>query len=373
MTEKDPFGQPLEMTNDGIGGVEQSLDTDEIIFGAEGKPITRSQAWEIALQKGEGGKVIGPGGEEIRRAKALMMAMDQDFGELVRQFEMGMTEATHAYLDFAAKMHRYSSGNIDLIFMQAPHARLVQGFSAWTRGGYKLKSREESCQPIYILQPRPYRKIKRIDEIDEEERAEEEQASTVYYRAVPVYDASSIDERVKAVPQFFTPLQGNADMLTERLIEVLSEDGIEVKEGYATYQAQGGSLGGRIIVRPDLESVNRFLVLAHEAMHEWLHPKEKRGAISIQTRECQAEVGAFMLASHFGIQSPLSADYLRSYGLHKETLKENLKITREMAHKAIERMEEKYDLYAEFAYNPKVDEGRKPFTRKGKHQSKRKS
>jgi hypothetical protein len=83
---------------------------------------------------------------------------------------------------------------------------------------------------------------------------------------VPVYDASSIDEKVKAVPEFFAPLQGNADMLTGRLIEVISEHWIEVKEGYASYQVQGGSLEGRIMMRPDLESVNRFLVLAHEAV-----------------------------------------------------------------------------------------------------------
>lgn len=369
--DEQPFDFQSEMSDDGSGSaslIEQPLEMDEIIFGIDNTPIGRNEAWEIALQRAEAGKVVGPGGVLIRRAKALRMALDQDFEALVRQFELGMTETSRSYFDLAAKMHRYSPGNIDLIFMQAPHARLVQGFSAWNRAGYKLKKRDEGCQPIYILQPKPYLKIKQVKKDGEEK---EERILGAYYRAVAVYDASSIDESQKKVPEFFTPLQGNADMLTERLTEILSEDGIRVLYRYIDYQVEGRSAGGIIYLRPDLISVNRFLALAHEGVHEWLHKDEERRNLTRHVKECQAEVCAYLLASHFGIQSPLSADYLRMFGVDKETLKANMKITQDIVHKVIDRMEEKYDLYAQFSYNPNIDGGRKPYTRKGNYQSRR--
>lgn len=358
------------LANGKENSVEQPLEADEIILGLDGKRVEQSQAWQIALQKGSKGYVTGPDGAPIRRAKALRMAMDRDFEMLSRQLDAGVTENTRSYFEFAARMHRYSPGNIDLIFHQAPHARLVQGFTAWSRAGYKLKSREEGCQPIYVLQPRPYVKIKRIDEDGEEK---EVQVISAHYRAVPVYDEGSIDESVKAVPEFFTPLQGNADMLTDRLTEVLAEDGIKVVYAYVDYQTEGGSAGGVIYLRPDLPSVNRFLILAHESLHEWLHKDEERRNLPRRIKECQAEVGAYLIASHFGIQSPISADYLRMYGVDKETLRSNMKITQDIVHKAIERMEEKYYLYAQFEYNPEADRSRRPYARKGKHKSRRKT
>ena len=359
-------------TTDISGSVEQPLGVDEVIRAHDGKPISAFDAWGIALQKGNEGKVTAPDGSFIYRSQALRNAMDQDYETLAKQIEAGFTEGTLRFLEFASKMHRYSAGNQDLIYMQAPYATYVQSFSAWSRGGYLLKSRAEGCKPIYILQPKPYMKITQRNEagqvVDVEKKA-------VFFTVAVVYDVTSINQEHKKVPDFWTPLQGNADMLTHRLIEVLNEDDIKVVEGYPDLQAMGASLKGTIMLRPDLQSVNRFLVLAHEVAHEYLHKDKERRELAKEIKECQAEVSAYMLASHFGIKSPLSADYIRMYGNNKDTLKEQLKITQPLVHTLIDKMEKEYDLYAEFEYDEQKtahqDARRNTYQRKNKHSRRR--
>ncbi len=294
-------------------GVEQPLGADEIILGSDGQPINRELAWAIA--------------------------------------------------------HRYSAGNIDLIFKQAPAARIVQSYSAWTRAGYRLKSKEQGgVKPIYILKPKPYLKITRTNEEGEEETY----YKAAFFEVVIVYDETSIDQTYKAVPEFFTPLQGNADMLVVRLTEILAGYGIKVEYRYVDYGAEGGSAGGVVYIRPDLPSINKCLTLVHETAHELLHKAADRLKLDKQTKECQAETVAYLVASHFGIQSPISADYLRMYGISTEVLKANMKITQEISHRLIEKMEEEYDLYAEFEYDPSQEQREQYKPRRHKGRSKRK-
>ncbi len=168
---------------------------------------------------------------------------------------------------------------------------------------------------------------------------------------------------------FFTPLQGNADLLIARLVQVLQEDGIKVVWDYPEeIGSQGTSYGGLIKVRPDIPSINKFITLAHEGAHEWLHQGKDTKGLSMNQIECQAEVSSYMIASHFGIQSPLAADYLRMYGNDKDTLKAQLGITKPLVHNVIDRMEEGFNLQAEFQFNQsKADATRRQYTRGGKH------
>lgn len=337
--------------------IERPLVTNEIILGTNGRPISSHQAWDIALQQGDGkGMVVGPDGNLLKRPKALRMAMDKDYEILAAQLDAGVTENTARFFEFYSKVHKYSPGNTDLIFMQAPYATYVQSHSAWTRGGYKIKTKEQGGKPIYILQPHPYMKVTTRDE---EGNIVDIQTPAVYFTVALVYDVTSVDETHKKPPTFFTPLDGNADTLIARLIEVLAEDGIKVAWGYPDLGTLGSSYGGFIQVRPDLPSINKFLALAHEGAHEWLHKDEERLHLPKSVKECQAEVTAYMIASHFGIRSPLSADYLKMYGNDKETLKANLGITKPLVHKIIDRMEEPYDLHAQFAYDPAEEDAKR--------------
>jgi hypothetical protein len=379
MIQGDLWGENINDPASNLGNLEdpqsteRPLDADEIILGSDGNPINSKEAWDIALQKGDSrGNVVGPDGQAIRRPKALRMAMDKDYEVLAAQLDAGFTENTARFLDFYARVHKYSPGNTDLIFMQAPYATYVQGHSAWTRGGYKVKTKEQGGKPIYILQPHPYMKITTRDE---EGNIVEVQTPAVYFTIALVYDVTSIDQTKKKVPDFFTPLAGNADILIARFVEVLAEDGILVEWRYPDIATQGASYGGLIEVRPDLPSINKFLVLAHEGAHEWLHKEEDRLKLPKSVKECQAEVVAYMLASHFGIRSPLSADYLKMYGNDKEILKANLNITKPLVHGIIDRMEEPYDLHAVFEYNPEQEGERKQYTprvKRNKGRSKRK-
>jgi hypothetical protein len=295
--------------------------------------------------------------------------MDQDFEILAKALEAGETESTRAYFDFCARMHKYSAGNQDLIFWQCPEATTVMGYKAWTNAGYRVLSQKEGGKPILILAPVSFTKT-RTKQVGGE--LVEVQDKAVWFKTCVVYDVSSIDQSEKKVPSFFTPLQGNADMLTAKLLEIAGEDGIKVRYGYIDIGTQGASTGGEIVLRPDLPSVNKWFVALHEFVHEKLDHVHRHHELSKLQRETQAEMTTFLVSSYFGVPSPLSADYLRTYGATKDTLKENLKVCRDLAHDLIEKMTEEYDLYADFKADPSVETGRKQYQRKTNHKSKRK-
>jgi hypothetical protein len=100
---------------------------------------------------------------------------------LVQAVQQGRSDAVTAYLQTAAKFHRYSLGNQLLIAWQRPDASHVAGFNTWKSVGRFVRNGEKG---ITILAPM---KLTRPAANDAEEGTT---AEYVRFRTVAVFDIS---------------------------------------------------------------------------------------------------------------------------------------------------------------------------------------
>jgi len=68
----------------------------------------------------------------MKREEAIELA-EAGYTELCRALQAGQSETLTRYLKVMATFHRYSFGNVMMIFRQFPKARQVAGFRAWER------------------------------------------------------------------------------------------------------------------------------------------------------------------------------------------------------------------------------------------------
>ncbi len=125
---------------------------------------------------------------------------------LMEALDRGQSEALRLYLAVMAKFHRYSWGNVLLIYMQRPDATHVAGFHSWLRMRRYVRKGEKG---IVILAPMVGRKRS-----DEAELSEDRQTRVFGYRAAHVFDVSQTDG--DPLPEF-TRVHGDPAGSTERL------------------------------------------------------------------------------------------------------------------------------------------------------------
>ncbi|MBQ8666900.1 MAG: hypothetical protein IJ526_08560 [Lachnospiraceae bacterium] len=92
--------------------------------------------------------------------KAAAEARKAEMDEMAVKLEQGVKdifegENYKAYLDFCAKLPRYSVNNQILIMLQRPDATMCQSFSGWKDMNRFVKKGEKG---IRIMAPSPYKK-----------------------------------------------------------------------------------------------------------------------------------------------------------------------------------------------------------------------
>jgi hypothetical protein len=253
--------------------------------------------------------------------------VDRGIEALLAELQQGKSQRLQDYLDFSARFHRYSVHNQILIQLQCPHATFVAGYHKWKALGYQVARGEKA---IRILAPRPYQHLNR-DTGDQEE--------AVYFVAASVFDASQLaNVKDKPLPTFFTPLADDQQAFYAQLVQVVQADGIAVTEEVLGRE-QGVSARGRIAIHSRLDSTNKVLTLLHEYVHELLHWNRIARAESLPVKECHAEAVSYVVAQHFGIHNPFSADYLQNWGTTSKELIAELDVVRRTAAYIIDRIE----------------------------------
>jgi hypothetical protein len=265
--------------------------------------------------------------QDGRSESSLRARVDQGIDQLLGEIAQGKSQRLEQYLAFTARFHRYSLNNQMLIYLQCPQARYVVGYRGWQKLGYQVARGEKA---IRILAPRPYQQAN-------PETGEKEER--MYFVSVSVFDASQLaNVRDKPLPVFFTPLADDQQELYNRLCQVVTEDGIAVSE-QTLGREQGYSGGGRIAVREGQDSRNKVLTLLHEYVHELLHWNAKGREQPLQVKECHAEAVSYVVAHHFGIHNPFSADYLQHWGTTSKELTAELDVVRRAAAHIINQIE----------------------------------
>jgi hypothetical protein len=232
---------------------------------------------------------------------------------LMDALERGESEALKTYLRVMSRFHRYSWGNVLLIYSQRADATHVAGFHAWLKIHRYVRKGEKG---IVILAPMVGRKK------SDDQLPEDEQTRLFGFRAAHVFDVSQTDG--EPLPEFAT-VNGNPQGYTERLMQFVANQSIALEYDTKIAPAKGLSSGGKITLLPDLAPAEHFAVLVHEVAHELLHRSDRRTQTTRTVRETEAEAVAFVVCDGIGLDTnTASADYIRLYSGDKATLAESL-------------------------------------------------
>lgn len=221
------------------------------------------------------------------------------------------------YLDFCAKFHDYSPGNIWLILLAKPDASLVAGFHKWKSMGRFVRKGEHG---IPILAPIL---------IKEQDQDNIERQLLIGFKVVYVFDIAQTDGEPLPEPPDWKSTEKNLE-LNERLIQYANRQGITVSFKSLPMDIQGVSKGGAIDI--DLAAGTKTLIheLAHELMHKGKENLQSRGI-----KELQAEAVAYVVCRHFGLGGLKSANYLAFFEVTPERMLVHLEIIRKTANEII--------------------------------------
>ena len=231
--------------------------------------------------------------------EAAKLLSETAISRLMESLERGQSEALKLYLAVMSRFHRYSWGNILLIYSQRPDATQVAGFQAWLKMRRYVRKGEKG---IVILAPMVGRKKSHA------ELTEDDQTRLFGFRAAHVFDVTQTDG--EPLPEFAT-VRGDPQDYTERLQQFVSGHQITLEYDNNIAPAKGLSSGGKITLLPNLAPGEHFAVLVHEVAHELLHGGDRRKETTHAVRETEAEAVAFVVSTAIGLDTNTSSsDYV---------------------------------------------------------------
>jgi antirestriction protein ArdC len=229
-----------------------------------------------------------------------------------------------------SRFHAYSANNIALILAQCPSASRVAGYRRWLELGRQVKRGEHGISALAPVT----RKIE--DDADESTRV------VSGFRLATVFDVSQTDGDALPEPPTAEAIRTATDKGVElyrrleqwlRTRDVLVEVG-ECGSAHGYYQPSAR----RIVLAPQIIGTDhQAKTLAHEAAY---HVAQHRGSTSPEDAESVAEGAAFVVCSHFGIEtSAYSLAYISGWARDKAVLRRNLEAIQRTASAIIQGLE----------------------------------
>jgi antirestriction protein ArdC len=227
-------------------------------------------------------------------------------------------EAQHSeqfieYLKSASRFHAYSLGNILLILWQKPTATRVAGYRTWQKMNRHVRKGEKA---ISILAPCVY-----SDKTDPTK-------TRIFFKTVCVFDISQTEgEPLPEIDWRTTEQNAELQLALTAFVEsngwqVAYTDGLEGAEGSCQYSSKTINL---------LKDTGTS-TLIHEIGHMLLH--EDHNEMSREDKETEAESVAFVVCTHFGIETAAPM-YLAGWS-EPNKFKEHADRIIKTAHKIIE-------------------------------------
>ncbi len=255
--------------------------------------------------------------QQPRTAKEIIAA---NVKTLIEQLEAGNSDALTAYLNAMSRFHNYSFGNILEIARQRPDATRVAGMYAWNQLGRRVKKGEKS---IRILAPIiGFRR--KADAEAEKDITKQNTRALLGFRSASVFDVSQTDGA--DLPDLHD-MSGDVGEHHDRLVSLITRQGIKLVFSEKIRPALGMSYGGRIDILPGQTEAGEFSTLVHELAHEMLHKAERRTATTKVVRETEAEAIAFVIGKAIGLETgSASSDYIHLYHGNASLLAESLEV-----------------------------------------------
>ncbi len=293
--------------------------------------------------------------------KAAAEARKAEMEEITTKLEKGVkdvftTDGYKDYLNFCAKLPRYSVNNQILIMLQRPDATMCQSFTNWKEMNRFVRKGEKG---IRILAPAPYKMQKEQDKMDASGRPvldkdgepvkETVEVTINAFKPVSTFDISQTEgDPVPTVG--VAELTGSVEGY-ETLLEAIKE---AVQVPISFEQIDSGAKGfyhleeNRIVIQEGMSEAQTVKTLLHEASHQALHSREAMQASGEQKsknqKETEAESVAYVVCQHYGIDtSDYSFAYVATWSADKEVpeLKASLDTIRRAAADLIVKIDEK--------------------------------
>lgn len=244
-----------------------------------------------------------------------------------------------------SKFYNYSPRNIQMILKQKPDAQAVASFKKWKKEFERhVKKGEQAIRifaPIIVKQKDPKTGEVLLDD-------EGKEITYTAYKLVPVFDVSQTSgkELTKAVYElegsyedFAKLYKAIKDVASSKGISITFSDQIQNANGYYSLSEN------KIVIKKGLSEQQTLKTIFHEMAHADLHNSDNIQGMQLtkSTAELQAESVAFVVSSHYGIDtSEYSFGYLASWtqdpvGL--SDLENQLKIVQKEASNLINRID----------------------------------
>ena len=255
------------------------------------------------------------------------------------------------YLLAMSKFHNYSPLNIQMILRQNPRASYVASFKKWKDEFSRSVNKGEKALRIFA----PIT-VKKRDPKTNEPLLDKDGKEITYtsFKLVPVFDVSQTDG--KELPKPVYELKGSYKdygNLYKSAKEVSEANGVPISFSENTKGAKGyySPVSNEIVIKKGLSEQHTLKTIFHEMAHSDLHNFEKRAEtpFNLSTAELQAESVAFVVASHYGLDtSEYSFGYLANWTQDPRGLSDlegQIKIVQKEADSLIARIDQALEKY----------------------------
>ena len=231
------------------------------------------------------------------------------------------SEGFQAYLNTLSKFHHYSWGNALLIHVQKPEATQVNSYNRWIDLGRQVRKGESGIKIFYP----------RIQKRKASTAGDEDEESVVSFGLGNVFDISQTDG--DPLPEPPEPILDHEEhpvalSIFDAIAGHLAASGVtlETKKLQGTMRGYWMPSTSTIALREEQgisnASVSRVKTLVHETGH---YLADHRGGIAREDGEAVAEGAAYVVMSHYGIDtSSYSFPYVASWSEDIEVFKRNV-------------------------------------------------
>lgn len=237
------------------------------------------------------------------------------------------SEGFAKYLKTMAHFHTYSFGNVALIVAQRPEATEVAGYRTWQKLDRQVRKGEKG---ILIFVPHRRRVRERPEEDQGKQPSGEQDPQATHtitgFGLGRVFDIAQSKGEPLPEPPAARELNGESAIGTRidcRLSRFLIEEGVRLSSE-ETGRANGyyRPADRLIAVSNRLRGDQRTKTLVHEAAH---YLADHRGQVTRADAETVAESSAFVVLSHYGIDTGCySFPYVARWAEDTAVLRRNL-------------------------------------------------
>ena len=253
---------------------------------------------------------------------------------------------------FMSKFYNYSLKNTALIQNQLPHAHAVAGAKKFKEAGFFIRKGEKA---IRVLAPTTYKcfineqgrsqslskatKQQKEKILKGELKTEERRA----FKNVPVFDISQTTATADDLPKIFPNRPYNFDLTKATNTKLLHQsletyalsEGLTIIDDLTTVTpvlgtakgAYGQGIDGSemLFMNPRFTQAEQVPTMIHELAHAKLHSKTSNSNYSSSVKEFQAELAAYIVAHHYGIDTKEeSIPYIAAWTKNGQTVEDKL-------------------------------------------------